>query len=165
MWEPTVWEFSSLYVCCCTGHMGLFTRHFFCVDSQGNERLHERELKWESSLQLGKSLEIYVNVYHSSSRPHLKKEHLDNKSSPYKWMRCPEPFELGLICLVAFKRRTPVGSQGASVKWFCIASNVKQDDAVCVSLSLSSYCSSWCCRRLPTLPLIILLCMEVQSCK
>lgn len=39
--------------------------------------------------------------------PRLKEEHLDNKSSPHKWMRHLEPFELGLICLVAFKRRTP----------------------------------------------------------
>lgn len=30
---------------------------------------------------------------------------MDHKSPPHKWMRRPEPFELGLICLVAFKRR------------------------------------------------------------
>lgn len=87
--------------------MGLFTRHFVLIlRGMREERPYERGLKWESrNLQLGKSLEIYVSVYHSSSSPRLKKEHLDNKSSPYKWMRHPEPFERGLICLVAFKRR------------------------------------------------------------
>lgn len=88
-----------------------FVYKTFCVDSRGNEggeTVGERELKWEShNLQSRKSLEIYVNVYHSSSNPHLKREHSDNKSSPYKWMGCWEPFELSLICLVAFKRRDP----------------------------------------------------------
>lgn len=85
--------------------MGLFTGRFVLFLRGLRE---ERELKSRSlNLQLGKSLEIYVSVYHSSLSPRFRKEHLDNKSSSYKWMRHPEPFEPSLICLGAFKRRDP----------------------------------------------------------
>lgn len=85
----------------------------------------------------------------------------------------PRTFWTGPNLPGSFQKEKPpwVSMSGASVKCIGIVPDVKQSAGDCVSLSLSSSCASFLkekirfCTRLPTVSLINLPCMEVQSCK
>lgn len=135
------WEFAFLRVCCGMRHVGLFTGHFVLIlRGMKEERPNERELRGAScTLQLGGKVpgDLCQCLPFFPPSLCLKRDHSDNTSSFYKWMRLPEPFELCLICLVALKKRNPPES-GALLQCTGITADVKQGDGRCVTFSVPS---------------------------